>query len=72
MTKERAGKKERKRDKKVSDDKVTKSGKQKKRTELPSDTSDESSDGGAAVLVNSVRLLSLASSNTLIRTLTRC
>ncbi|KAK5631195.1 hypothetical protein RRF57_006910 [Xylaria bambusicola] len=53
MAKERVVKKERKRDKKVSDDKVTKSGKQKRRAEPLSDTSDEDSDGGASVDVKS-------------------
>ncbi|KAI1365331.1 hypothetical protein F5Y08DRAFT_304200 [Xylaria arbuscula] len=53
MTKERAAKKERKRHKKVSDDKVTKSGKQKKLSEPATTTSEEDSDGGALVNVKS-------------------
>ncbi|KAI0525317.1 hypothetical protein F5B22DRAFT_589426 [Xylaria bambusicola] len=62
MAKERAAKKERKRDKKVSDDKVTKSGKQKRRAEPLSDTSDEDSDGGASVDVKSSKETSVVES----------
>ncbi|KAI0969687.1 hypothetical protein F4678DRAFT_463020 [Xylaria arbuscula] len=61
MAKERSVKKEkaatkdtsRKPEKKVSDDRVTKPGKKKKHTAPPSDISDDGSDGGASVDVES-------------------
>ncbi|KAJ2989784.1 hypothetical protein NUW58_g3294 [Xylaria curta] len=55
MARERTAAKEkpRKREKKVSDDKVIKKGKQKKRVATPVDSSDDESTGGAAVDVES-------------------
>ncbi|TGJ83421.1 hypothetical protein E0Z10_g5324 [Xylaria hypoxylon] len=66
MAKERATKeKPRKREKKISDDKVTKSGKQKRRAATPSGTSDEESEGGASVDVESPEGASIVDSSNL-------